>query len=63
MEIKMLKVLQFKLNPVTKNIWANLYILHWDIFMEENINFLRNKKPVFFKKPNQISYQIYREFF
>ena len=27
MEVKILKTLEYKLNPQTKNVWANFYIL------------------------------------
>lgn len=35
MEIKMYKILEYKITPPTINMWANWYINQWDKFIEE----------------------------
>jgi hypothetical protein len=51
MEIKILKTLKYKLNPITKNASATYYILQWDSFVDDNNDFFL-KAVIYFKKPN-----------
>lgn len=37
METHLMKVLQFKLHPITINNWMNWYMNMWDIYQDESL--------------------------
>lgn len=64
MEFRVMKVLSYKLHPITLCTWANWFMNMWDVYSEQN---LRQQFPVghdlTFKTPNEIAYQRLRIFF
>jgi Cyclin, N-terminal domain len=59
MEFQIMKVLKYKLHPVTLCTWANWYLNMWDVYAEQN---LRHFYPhpghdLSFKSPNEVAYQ------
>ena len=67
-EIKIITVLDFKLNPPTLNLWANWYMNQWDnflmsdTFVQEHPMIQESKIVAQFKQGNEESYNLYREF-
>ncbi|MCQ2819673.1 MAG: hypothetical protein MJ252_20605 [archaeon] len=66
-EKEVLKVLQWKIVPITINCWLNWYICQWDLFIEtieDNKNILLSYSDedhiMFFKKSNDNSYYNFR---
>ena len=37
MESKILQALEFQINPITWNVWMNLYMAEWDAFADANV--------------------------
>ena len=67
-EIKIITVLDFKLNPPTLNLWANWYMNQWDnflmsdTFVQQHPMIQESKIVAQFKQGNEESYNLYREF-
>lgn len=67
-EIKIITVLDFRLNPPTLNLWANWYMNQWDnfvisdSFVQEHPMIRDSHIVAQFKQGNEESYNLYREF-
>lgn len=64
MELRMTRVLRFKLNPPTLSMWGNKIMQQWDCFLESPLMrqqpFFLAHQPVFFKRIDNDSYRNYR---
>jgi hypothetical protein len=59
-----MKVLNWKLFPVTLVNWANWYMQMWDLYSQRSLTPIYGQGVDFtFKCPNEISYQRYRSVF
>jgi hypothetical protein len=63
---KLIKVLKWEIVPSTINTWLNWYTCQWDLFVDTFPNIREifkdnDKMPIFFKKPDELAYHIYRE--
>jgi hypothetical protein len=68
LEKEIVNLLNWKIIPITINIWLNWYICQWDLFIEtvDNIkkqflNFFSEEKILFFKKSDDNSYYNFRK--
>lgn len=64
MELRMARVLRFRLNPPTLSMWGNRVMQQWDCFLESppmrQQPFFLAREPVFFKRIDNDSYRNYR---
>ena len=63
MELVVLQALKFRINPITINNWAQIFLGEWDNYFMMSLENELNSFEVCltFKQPNESSYQYYRE--
>eukprot|EP00347_Sterkiella_histriomuscorum_P005514 403356327 len=60
MEGYLMKVLAFKLHPITLSNWMNWYMNMWDIYQDQSLKQYYQTADFTFKQPNEVAYQRFR---